>query len=64
MRFDMTKLKMKYLVLKLNSKINLFCLINELKKLRMKTNCKEINEITINDIACIILNCINNEKYR
>lgn len=58
------KLEMKYLVLKLNAKINLFCLINELKKLRMKTNCKEIDEITINDIACIILKCINNEKYR
>ena len=58
------KLEMKYLVLKLNAKINLFCLINELKKLRLKTNCKDIDEITINDIACIILKCINNERYR
>ena len=60
----MSKLEKKYLVLKLNAKINLFCLINELKKLRMKSNHNELNEITINDIACIILKCINNERYR
>lgn len=60
----MSKLEMKYLVLKLNVKINLFCLINELKKLRMKSNHNELNKITINDIACIILKCINNERYR
>ena len=60
----MSKLEMKYLVLKLNSKVNLFCLINELKNLRMKTQCSKIDDITIKDIACIILKCINNEKYR
>ena len=60
----MVKLEMKYLVLKLNAKVNLFCLINELKKLRMKTKFNELNEITIKDIACIILKCINNERYR
>lgn len=60
----MFKLEKKYLVLKLNDKINLFCLINELKKLRMKTKFNRIDEITINDIACIILKCIKNERYR
>lgn len=60
----MVKLKMQYLVLKLNDKINLFCLINELKKLRMKTKYNELDNISINDIACIIVKCINNKNYR
>lgn len=60
----MDKLEMKYLVLKLNSKINLFCLINELKKLRREKTCNELNNITIKDIGCIIIKCINNERYR
>lgn len=60
----MVKLKMQYLVLKLNDKINLFCLINELKKLRMKTKYNELDNISINDITCIIVKCINNKNYR
>lgn len=60
----MGKLEKKYLVLKLNDKINLFCLIHELKKLRRKTNYNEFDDISINDIACIIMKCINNKNYR
>ena len=56
------KLEMKYLVLKLNDRVNLFCLINELKNLRKETQCGAIDNITIKGVACIILKCIKTTK--
>jgi hypothetical protein len=55
---NIKKLKMKYLVLKLNDKIDIDYLIIELTKVKLLNLKLKYDTVNINDIALIILNSI------